>query len=71
MDKIVSLIDHTNLKPDATETDIKNLCIQAIEYDFFSVCVNPTYVPKALEILKSENPKVCTVIGFTLGTNIS
>ena len=69
MNRIASLIDHTNLKPDASEIDIKNLCLQAIKYEFFSVCVNPIYVPKAVEILKSEKPKVCTVIGFPLGAD--
>ena len=69
MDRIASLIDHTNLKPDASEIDIKNLCLQAIKYDFFSVCVNPIYVPQAVAILKSEKPTVCTVIGFPLGAD--
>lgn len=67
--KINKLIDHTVLKAFATEEDIKKLCAEAKEYDFASVCVNPTNVKLASELLKDSNVLVCTVIGFPLGAN--
>lgn len=62
-------IDHTLLKADATEKDIKRLCKEAKEYEFFSVCVNPIYVKYAQKCLKDSDVKVCTVIGFPFGAN--
>lgn len=67
--KVNKLIDHTLLKPDAKEEDIKRLCAEAREYDFMSVCVNPGYVSLASKELKGSDVKVCTVIGFPLGAN--
>ena len=64
-------IDHTLLKADAVEKDIKKLCKEAKEYEFFSVCVNPCFVKYAKKCLKGSNVKVCTVIGFPLGANSS
>lgn len=66
-----SLIDHTLLKPEASENDIKKLCSEAVQYGFASVCVNPTWVKKASEFLRGSNIPVCTVIGFPLGATIS
>ncbi|MFN3134047.1 MAG: deoxyribose-phosphate aldolase [Candidatus Kryptonium sp.] len=63
------MIDHTLLKPEATPKDIEKLCLEAIQYQFASVCVNPCYVKLASEILKDRKVKVCTVIGFPLGAN--
>lgn len=65
-----SLIDHTLLKPEATEADIKKLCNEAIQFGFASVCVNPSWVKKASEFLSSSNVPVCTVIGFPLGATL-
>ncbi len=65
-----SLVDHTLLKPEATETDIKKLCSEAIEFGFASVCVNPSWVKKAAEFLRNSNVPVCTVIGFPLGATL-
>ena len=62
-------IDHTLLKADATEKDIKKLCKEAKEHEFFSVCVNPCFVKYAKRNLKGSVVKVCTVIGFPLGAN--
>ncbi|PHA00979.1 deoxyribose-phosphate aldolase [Bacillus pseudomycoides] len=63
------LIDHTLLKPDAKKEAIVTLCEEAKQHDFASVCVNPTWVETAAEILKGTDVKVCTVIGFPLGAN--
>ena len=62
-------IDHTLLKPIATKDDIKKLCDEAIEYDFYSVCVNPYYVEYASQLLQGTDVKVACVIGFPLGAN--
>ena len=64
---IAKLIDHTLLKPEATETDIKKLCKEAEKYGFFSVCVNPCFIKTAREKLSGTDVKVSTVIGFPLG----
>ena len=60
-------IDHTNLKPTATLSDIKKLCDEAIKYHFQAVCVSPIYVKYCKELLNNTQVNVCTVIGFPLG----
>lgn len=60
-------IDHTLLKPTATFNEIEKLCQEAIDYQFFSVCVNSGYVTFAKQILKNTDVKVCSVVGFPLG----
>jgi len=65
--ELAGMIDHTLLKPDATLSEIKQLCEEAIQNDFASVCVNPSYVETCFNLIKSSNVKVCTVIGFPLG----
>jgi deoxyribose-phosphate aldolase len=60
-------IDHTLLKPDATGAEIDQLCREAAEYRFASVCINPTWVKRAAENLRGTSVPVCTVIGFPLG----
>lgn len=60
-------IDHTLLKPTATQEEIKTLCSEALKYQFFSVCVNSCYVPLAKQILENSTVKVCSVVGFPLG----
>lgn len=67
--KIAQMIDHTALKADTLESQIVTLCEEAREYHFASVCVNPTWVKKAAELLQGSEVKVCTVIGFPLGAN--
>lgn len=62
-------IDHTLLKAFATENDILKLCEEAVQYDFKSVCVNPTWVETAKKLLHGSDVLVCTVIGFPLGAN--
>jgi len=65
---LASMIDHTLLKANATQEEIEKLCQEAKQYNFASVCVNPFYVPLAVKLLKGSNVKVCTVIGFPLGS---
>jgi deoxyribose-phosphate aldolase len=67
--QINRFIDHTLLKPDATQDQIKILCEEALTHHFFSVCINPYYVPYAAQLLKGSDVSVCTVIGFPLGAN--
>jgi deoxyribose-phosphate aldolase len=64
---LAHLIDHTLLKPDATVQQISQLCHEALLYQFASVCINPTHVKLAAQLLKNSDVKVCTVIGFPLG----
>jgi deoxyribose-phosphate aldolase len=64
---IASLIDHTLLRPDAIRADIFELCREARDYDFASVCVNAYWVPFVAAELASSQVKVCTVVGFPLG----
>lgn len=65
--KLAKMIDHTLLKPEATMMQIANLCEEAKDYGFASVCVNSSRVSIAKEILKGTDVKVCTVVGFPLG----
>ncbi len=65
--EIARMIDHTLLKADATPEDITKLCLEAKQFEFASVCVNPSYVAQCSNILKNTKVKVCTVIGFPLG----
>lgn len=60
-------IDHTLLKPDATTEEVKKLCDEAREFNFASVCINPSFVSYCVDQLKGTTVKVCTVIGFPLG----
>ena len=64
---VAGIIDHTLLKPEASEAQIEKLCREAMEYHFASVCVNPGYVKQCAETLKDSSVNVCTVIGFPLG----
>ena len=64
---IATMIDHTLLKPDATQDQIAQLCYEARKYGFAAVCVNPTHVKLCAELLKGSPVHVCTVVGFPLG----
>jgi deoxyribose-phosphate aldolase len=64
---IPKFIDHTILRPDTTKSDIEQLCREARQYKFFSVCVNPTWVSLARQLLDGSGVKVCCVVGFPLG----
>ena len=71
MNNIAKMIDHTILKAFATTEDVKVLCKEAKEYNFFSVCINPANIELAKKELEGSDVKVCTVIGFPLGANTS
>lgn len=62
-------IDHTLLRSDAVPEDIDRLCTEAVQNEFYSVVVNPVFVPQAVENLKKSKVKVCSVVGFPLGAN--
>ncbi len=64
---LAHMIDHTLLKPDATQDQIAQLCFEARKYGFASVCVNSTNVKLCAELLKGSGVPVCAVIGFPLG----
>jgi len=66
---LAKMIDHTNLKASTVKEEILRLTKEAKEYQFASVCVNPTWVELAAQELKGTDVKVCTVIGFPLGAN--
>ncbi|MEG2246827.1 MAG: deoxyribose-phosphate aldolase [Peptostreptococcaceae bacterium] len=68
---IAKMIDHTVLKAVATTEDIKKICKEAKEHNFFSVCINPANIELAKKELEGSEVKVCTVIGFPLGANTS
>ncbi len=69
--KLNKLIDHTLLKQNATKSEIIQLCNEAKENDFMSVCVNPTWVNTAKNELEGTDVLVCTVVGFPLGQSTS
>ena len=71
MNNVSKYIDHTNLRPDAIESDIIKLCKEALAFKFASVCINPIHVPLAVSILQNEKIKVSTVVGFPLGATSS
>lgn len=71
MNNMAKYIDHTILNADATEKDIQRICIEAKEYDFKTVCINPGWVDYAAHLLKGTDVGITTVIGFPLGANTS
>jgi len=64
---VAALIDHTLLKPDATQADIETLCREAAEFGFATVCVNPCWVALAARLLRGTKSAACSVVGFPLG----
>ena len=69
--ELAKYFDHTILKPAATAAEVANICQEAVSYGFFSVCINPVHVKKVSDLLKGTEVKVCSVVGFPLGTNTS
>ena len=65
--QLARMIDHTLLKPEATADDVKKLCAEAVQYNFWSCCVNSAMVPVAAQALRGSSVKVCAVVGFPLG----
>jgi deoxyribose-phosphate aldolase len=68
---LARMIDHTLLKPEATRQEVEKLCAEAKQYRFASVCINPSYVKLCAQLLRDTDVKVCTVIGFPLGSTSS
>jgi deoxyribose-phosphate aldolase len=64
---LASYIDHTILKPETTESQVRQHCKEAMENQFFSVCINTSFIPLCKGLLKNSGVKVCAVIGFPLG----
>ncbi|HHY01201.1 MAG TPA: deoxyribose-phosphate aldolase [Methanothermobacter sp.] len=71
MEELAGMIDHTNVQRDATDEDIKVLCHEADDYNFSCVCVTPTQVVLAQELLDNSDTQVCAVIGFPFGVQTS
>lgn len=69
--ELARMIDHTLLKTEATEDDVRRLCQEALEYGFASVCVQPVYVSLAARLLEGSPVKVCSVAGFPFGANLT
>jgi len=68
-ESFAKFIDHTVLKPEATPDMIEALCEDALKYNFASVCINPIFIPQAVEMLADSDVDVCTVVGFPLGAD--
>jgi len=68
--EIPQLVDHTILRPDATRANIEQLCREALQHKFCSVCVNPTWVSLAHQLLGGSDVRACCVVGFPLGANL-
>lgn len=68
---IAEYFDHTNLDPAASTEAIEQLCREALEYNFFSVCIHPIHVTLAKRLLQDSPVKVTTVVGFPLGQNLT
>ncbi len=66
---LTKYIDHTNLNPTAKSSEIRQLCNEAVQYDFKSVCVHPCKIPVCVEELRNSDVLICTVVGFPLGQN--
>src|ERR1700728_3410363 len=71
MDKkaIAEKIEHTALKPTVTRLDIEILCREALQWNFFGVCVNPVWIENAVQVLKNSPIKIISVAGFPLGAS--
>ena len=71
MKQLAQYIDHTALAAEKAEQDILTLCDEAIRYGFYSVCINSGYIPLAKKKLANTKVKICTVVGFPLGANLT
>jgi deoxyribose-phosphate aldolase len=68
---VAALIDHTILKPDATDADVARLCEEALTHTFASVCVNPVFAQQVTAALRGSPVRTCVVVGFPLGANLT
>jgi deoxyribose-phosphate aldolase len=68
---LAGLIDHTLLRPEANYEDIKRLCKEALQFGFYSVCINPYFIKCAKELLRNSDVRITTVIGFPLGMTLT
>jgi deoxyribose-phosphate aldolase len=66
---LASYFDHTILKPDARQSDVEKVCIESIEYNFFGVCVNSSYIPFVVKKLAGSKVVPLAVVGFPLGAS--
>lgn len=69
--RLAEYIDHTKLNPDTTSNEINELCKQAVDNSFFSVCVSPVFIEMCKDLLAGSKVKVCSVIGFPLGATLT
>ncbi|MEM2995341.1 MAG: deoxyribose-phosphate aldolase [Candidatus Bathyarchaeia archaeon] len=69
-EELAKMIDSTLVKADAAKSEIEKLCMEAIQYGFHCVAVNPTYVKFAASLLKGSNVKVCSTVGFPFGVSL-
>lgn len=67
--RLARMIDHTILKPEATESDVRRLCQEALHYHFATAVVNTCWVPLCAELLAGSDVKVCTIVSFPLGAD--
>lgn len=70
-EQLAQYLDHTLLSPTATEAQIAQLCQQAMQHHFYSVCVLPRWVDRCADLLQSSGVRICTVAGFPLGGNVA
>jgi len=68
--ELAKMIDHTLLDPSASRHRVERLCEEAKTYDVYAVCVNPTWVPLAVNLLRGSDVKVCSTVGFPLGASL-
>ncbi len=68
---LAAIIDHTILRPDATEAEVEQFCGEALQWKFAAVCVNPINVPRVVAALRGSPIKTCSVVGFPLGATPS
>jgi len=64
---LAAIIDHTILRPDATEADVEQFCAEALQWKFAAVCVNPLNIPRVAAALRGSSVKTCSMVGFPLG----
>ncbi|MCS7136387.1 MAG: deoxyribose-phosphate aldolase [Aigarchaeota archaeon] len=70
--RLARLIDHTDVRPQSTNADVRRLCDEAVKHGFYAVCVQPCFVRLASKLLTGySDVKVCTVVGFPFGMNVT